>query len=79
MGPFRGSNSVFLILASHINWGHLIKERICSHGSKFFPLRVDPFLGRLCPPGKQTGSHKNCLPLKTWPKKKDGGKLIHLR
>ena len=23
-------------------------------------------MGRLCPPGKQTGSHKNCLPLKTW-------------
>ena len=35
---FRGSNSVSFIIASHINWGHLIKERICSHWSKFFPL-----------------------------------------
>ena len=26
---FRGSNSVIFILASHINFGHLIKERIC--------------------------------------------------
>ena len=38
-------------------------------GGKFFPLRVDPALGRLCPPGKQTGSHKYCLPLETWRKK----------
>ena len=62
---FRGSNSVSLVVASHTNWGHLIKERICSHWSKFFPLRVDPILGRLYPPGKQTGSQENCLPLKT--------------
>ena len=44
---FRGSNSVIFIIASHINWGHLIKERIRFHQSKFFPLRVDPILGRL--------------------------------
>ena len=24
------------------NWGLLLKKRICSSGSKFFPLRVDP-------------------------------------
>ena len=40
-------------------------------------LRVDPILGRLCPPGKHTGSHENCLPLKTW-LKKDGDVSIHL-
>ena len=51
---FRGSNSVIFIFASHMNWGHLIKERICSRWSKFFPLRVDPILERLCPLGKQT-------------------------
>ena len=28
-------------------------------------LRVDPNLGRLGTPGKLTGSHENCLPLKT--------------
>ena len=31
------------IVAPHINLGNFIKERICSHWSKFFPLRVDPF------------------------------------
>ena len=66
---FRGSNSLLFIGAPHINWGHLIKERICSHWSKFFCLRVDLFLGRLCPPGRHTGSHRNCLPLKPWRKK----------
>ena len=66
---FRGSNSVIFIVASHINWGHLLKERICSHWSKFFPLRVDPILERLHPACKQTGSLKNCLPLKTCRKK----------
>ena len=64
---FRRRNSVIFIVASNVNWGHLIKERICSHWSKFFALRVDPILGRLS--GKQTGSHENCLPLKTWRKK----------
>ena len=29
------------IIASHINWGHLIKERFC-----FFPFIIDPILGR---------------------------------
>ena len=65
---FRRSNSVIFIVASHINFGRLRKERICSHWSKFFPLREDPILGRLSP-GKQTGSLKNCLPLKTWRKR----------
>ena len=66
---FRGSNSFIFICAPHINWGHFIKERICSLWSKFFPLRVDLFLGRLCPLGRHTGSHENCLPLKPWRKK----------
>ena len=28
------------------NKDQLIKERICSSGSKFFPLQVDPYLER---------------------------------
>ena len=28
--------------ASHLISGQLLKKRICSHRSKFFPLRVDP-------------------------------------
>ena len=39
---FRGNNSHFIV-ASRISWSSLIKERICSHQSKFFPLGVDPF------------------------------------
>ena len=36
-----------------------MKERTCSHRSKFFPLRVDSFLGRLRPHGKQTSSSRS--------------------
>ena len=66
MGTLSGEATLIFIVASRINWGHLIKERICSDQNKFFPLRVDPILGRLCPPGKQTGSHENCLPLRIY-------------
>ena len=34
-------------------------------------LRVDPISARVRPPGKQTGSHENYFPLKTWRKKMD--------
>ena len=61
---FRGSNSVIFIVASHINRGHIIKERICCRRGKLILLRVEPILGRLRPPGKQTGGHENCLSLK---------------
>ena len=37
---YRGSN--FTIFASPFNMVLLLKERICSNRSKFFPLRVDP-------------------------------------
>ena len=49
----KGNNSVIFIVACHIPLGHLIKERICSSRSKFFPLRVDPILGRLRPIGNR--------------------------
>ena len=87
MGTFSGEATLSFSLLPPINWGHLIKERICSHWSKFIPLREDPILGRLHTPGeqtgslrtpgKQTGSQENCLPLKTW-WKKDGGVPIYL-
>ena len=67
---FRGRNSVIFIVASQLNCSHFMKERICSYQSKFIPLRVNPILERLSPPDKQTGSHENYLPLKTWKKKK---------
>ena len=59
---FRGSNFVIFIVASNINWCHLIKERICFHWSKFFHLKVD--LETFRHPGKQTESYENCLSLK---------------
>ena len=41
-GNFR--NFPFAYLEDEIDpkWGLLLKERICSDGSKFFSLRVDP-------------------------------------
>ena len=44
--------------ASLLNKGQLIKVRICSPGSKFFSLRVDPIFERL-----ETGNHIKMLPL----------------
>ena len=55
---FRGSNYVIFIFASHLIRDQLLKKRICSHGSKFFPLRVDSILGKLRPPDEQTGSQE---------------------
>ena len=69
---FKGSNSITYHLASPFNGGQPFKEIICSLGSKLFLLRVDLDLKKLCHPGKQTGSHKSCLPLK------NGGVTIHL-
>ena len=53
MGTLPGEATVISIVASRVNWGLLIKERICSYQSKFFPLRVDPILGGLHPSDKQ--------------------------
>ena len=55
----------FFIFVSLLSGGLLLKERICSFQSRFFSLRVDlpPFFEELCPPGKQTGSLKSCVPL----------------
>ena len=43
---FRGSNSAIFIFAFLLTRDQLLKERICSGRSKFFPLRVDPNLIR---------------------------------
>ena len=37
---FRESDSVIFVVFSHINWGQLIKIRICSSQSKFIRLRI---------------------------------------
>ena len=40
----RGSNSTIFIFAFLLNGDQLLKNRICSSRSKFFSLKVDPFL-----------------------------------
>ena len=62
---FKGSKSSIFCLASLLSRGPLLKIRICSFRSKFFPLKVDPILEELCSSHKQTGSHKSYFPLKT--------------
>ena len=50
--------------ASLISGGLLLKERICSLGSKVFPLRSDPIWEGFIHPGKaQIGRQKSCSPL----------------
>ena len=41
-GCTLGGTTVVFRFAAILNCGQLLKERICSHRSKFFPLRVDP-------------------------------------
>ena len=72
---FRGSNSTIFMFAFLGNkgglerggeirgGGYLLKERICSFRSRFFPLRENSLLEGFCHPGKQTGNHKSCSPL----------------
>ena len=49
---FRGSNSAIYFFATGPVRGQLLKQRICSR-SKFFLLRVDPFVEWLLHPGKE--------------------------
>ena len=48
-----GRHSAICIFGALLNRWQLLKERICFCRSKFFPLRVDPLLEGLHPPGKQ--------------------------
>ena len=55
----------------------LLKKRICSHRSKFFPLRVDCILVRLRCPGKQTGSQEKLSPFENIAE--NGSLAIHFK
>ena len=57
---FSRTSSAIFNFASLLIRGQLIKDRICSHRSKVFPLRVDPILEWFCCPRKRTRSHKSC-------------------
>ena len=79
-----GSISFIFIFASHLIRGQLLKKRMCSRRSKFFPLTVDSILKGLYCPGWQTGCHKNCLPWKNvdflwWCNPTHLDKWIHLQ
>ena len=78
MGTPSGEATLILVFAANLIRGQLLKKRICSRRSKFFPFKVNPILGRLRPLGKQTGSHENYLPLKNIAEKV-GGVPIHLK
>ena len=55
MGTVSGKATLsFSSLLSFSIRGQLLKKRICSSGSKFFPLRADPILEGLCPLGSKT-------------------------
>ena len=75
---FRGSNSFFFISAFHLIRSLLLKKRICSPRSKLFPLRVESISEGFRYPGRETGSHKNCVPLKN-DERFYGGVPLHLK
>ena len=58
----RGSNSAIFNFV-FLNRGQLLKVRICSYGSKFFPVREDHFLEAFCGPGSHIGCHINYFSL----------------
>ena len=60
---FRGSNSAIFFFASLFSGAQLLRKRICSNRSKFFPSRVDPILEGLYYVGRQSGSHNRLFPL----------------
>ena len=57
---FIGCSSASFIFVS---LDQLLKERICSFWSKFFLLRVDPTLERLCCQVKQTRKSQKLFPI----------------
>ena len=59
---FPGELTPLFHFASLIYKGQLLKERICSSRSKFFPRRVTLFLDWLRFHGKQTGIPKKLFP-----------------
>ena len=65
MYTFKGRNSVIFIFATLQvpDWGKLLMKTVCSIGSKFFSLRVDPISDMLCLLVKETASHKSWFPL----------------
>ena len=78
---FKGSNCYIFIFASLLNTGQLLKERICSPRSKFFPLRVDHILEGLGRASSSREAEKKSQKLFPFVEmaEKYGGSPIHLR
>ena len=65
MSTLSGETTLlFYIFASIFKRGQLIKERLCSLKSKFFPLLVDPIFGAFVIQEKQTKSKKKIFLLR---------------
>ena len=60
----RGHNSDIFIFASFLKDVNSQRKEFAPPRRKFFPLRVDLYLDRVCYSGKIIGSDKSCLPLK---------------
>ena len=63
---FKRSNCAIINFASLSSEGKLLKERICSSRSKFFPLRADPYFKIFLYPEKHIESRICCSPLYKW-------------
>ena len=68
MGILSGEATLLFLILPPISLGVNFKKKNLLPMGKFFSLKFTP-VWEDCPPGKQTGSHQNCLPLKTWQKK----------
>ena len=60
---FQGKQLLDFYFVSRPIGGQVLGKRICSSGSKFFPLEVNHILKGLYCPGKHTGSLMDCFPL----------------
>ena len=58
---FRGSN-LAIFIASLVNWGQHLKERIHSCRSKFFTIKVGFILEGLCFAKTHRGCYESCSP-----------------
>ena len=70
---------LLLWFGSSLKWGLLLKERICSQRSKFFPLRVDPSQrSKFFPLRVDPSQRSKFFPLRVDPSLQRGIKIIKM-
>ena len=76
MSSLLGKVTIPINFCLPFQWDQLLKERICSSGSKSFSVRLH--FGKLYHEGKQTVSHKSCFPFAKMVRKqkRDGSKTV---